>query len=201
MTQPIGRRERKKAQTRKALADAAWRLFAERGYDQVTVADVAEAADVSVTTLFKHFESKEALVFDRESTVEAGLVAAVRERGPGRSILDALRAHLARAPPLDPAVKQDLRRFTEVVSRTPALREYARRMWMRHEDALSRAIAEETGAAADDIAVQALARYALEAVALAEHHPDPQRALSVVFDLLERGWGKYGARPSSPGPG
>ncbi|WP_147264659.1 TetR/AcrR family transcriptional regulator, partial [Streptomyces sp. NBRC 110611] len=58
-----GRRERKKAQTRKALADAALRLFLERGYDGVSVKDVAEAADVSVTTLFKHFSGKEALVF------------------------------------------------------------------------------------------------------------------------------------------
>ena len=62
MTQTIGRRERKKAATRKSLADAALRLFLDRGYDQVSIRDIAEAADVSTTTLFKHFPSKEALV-------------------------------------------------------------------------------------------------------------------------------------------
>lgn len=58
-----GRRERKKAQTRKALADAAVRLFAEHGYDGVTVAQIAEAADVSIATLFAHVpDGKEALI-------------------------------------------------------------------------------------------------------------------------------------------
>ncbi|MGY5138836.1 TetR/AcrR family transcriptional regulator, partial [Streptomyces nigrescens] len=63
----MGRRERKKAATRQALADAALRLFLERGYDQVSIRDIAEAADVSTTTLFKHFPGKEALVFDADS--------------------------------------------------------------------------------------------------------------------------------------
>ena len=66
----MGRRERKKAATRQALADAALRLFLEHGYDQVTVRDIAEAADVSTTTLFKHFPGKEALVFDEDADHE-----------------------------------------------------------------------------------------------------------------------------------
>lgn len=80
MTEPTGRRERKKAQTRQSLADAALELFLGRGYDQVGVKDVADLADVSVTTLFKHFPVKEALVFDQEDDLEAALVAAVRDR-------------------------------------------------------------------------------------------------------------------------
>src|SRR3954471_6936813 len=94
MTEVIGRRERKKAQTRKALADAALELFLDRGYDQVGVREVADAADVSVTTLFKYFPSKEALVFDLDEDIEAALVAAVRDREPGRPILQALREHI-----------------------------------------------------------------------------------------------------------
>lgn len=79
MTETMGRRERKKAATRRALADAALRLFLEHGYNNVGIKDVAEAADVSTTTLFKHFPSKEALVFDLDADVEAALVAADRK--------------------------------------------------------------------------------------------------------------------------
>src|SRR4051794_41350410 len=82
-----GRRERKKAATRRALADAALELFLERGYDDVTVAEIAEAADVSVTTLFNHFPGgKPALVFDEAQAREDALVAAVRDRPEGTGL-------------------------------------------------------------------------------------------------------------------
>ncbi|WP_280456240.1 helix-turn-helix domain-containing protein, partial [Nocardia brasiliensis] len=72
MTEP-GRRERKKAANRQALADAALRLFLERGYDAVGVREIADAADVSVATLYKHFPGgKEAQVFDQDADREAG---------------------------------------------------------------------------------------------------------------------------------
>src|SRR4051794_40719745 len=91
---PVGRRERKKAATRQAIANAALRLFLERGYDQVSIRDIAEAADVSTTTLFKHFTGKEALVFDEEQHNEAALVAAVRQRAADQSVIDALRQYV-----------------------------------------------------------------------------------------------------------
>ncbi|MBF6174991.1 TetR/AcrR family transcriptional regulator [Nocardia blacklockiae] len=187
MSEPIGRRERKKAQTRKALADAALELFVARGYDQVGVREIADAADVSVTTLFKYFPTKEALVFDLDEDVEAALVAAVRQRAPGRTPLAALREHLrgwvtaVAAAPTTPA-------FARLIEETPVLSQYASRMWLRHETALARAIAAETGAAADDIACAALARFALEAVELARGQPDPGEAIDTIFDLLDRGW-------------
>jgi len=96
MTTPVGRRERKKAATRQALADAALNLFIERGYDAVTLHEIAEAADVSTTTLLKHFPSKEALVFDKEADQEAGLVAAVRDRAPGVTVPQTLCAYVKR---------------------------------------------------------------------------------------------------------
>ncbi|MFJ9776398.1 TetR/AcrR family transcriptional regulator [Kitasatospora sp. NPDC101157] len=190
MTETTGRRERKKAQTRQALADAALELFLERGYDQVGVKDVADAADVSVTTLFKHFPSKEALVFDQDDDLEAALVAAVRERPAGRSIPQALREHLLlgqtrfavhAADPRFPA-------FLRMVQDTPALRDYAHRMWTRHEAALAGAIAEDVGASRDDVRCAALARFALEARSLIQRHPDPARAADEAFALLEHGW-------------
>jgi AcrR family transcriptional regulator len=187
MSEQVGRRERKKAQTRKALADAALELFLDRGYDQVGVREVADAADVSVTTLFKYFPSKESLVFDIDEDVEAALVAAVRDRAPGQTVVQALREHvLHRATAV--AVYPHTQAFTRMVEDTPALRDYASHMWLRHENALTKAIANEVGVSGDDVACAALARFALEAVTLAHRHPDPTQAVDTIFTLLERGW-------------
>ncbi|MFE1172479.1 TetR/AcrR family transcriptional regulator [Streptomyces sp. NPDC058773] len=187
-----GRRERKKAQTRQALADAALRLFTERGFDNVGVREVAEAADVSLSTLFKHFPSKEALVFDLDADIESALVAAIRDRAPGQSVLHALRDHLVRTRT---ALQTDDPLFV-LVDSTPALSDYARRMWLRHEKALATALAEATGPAPDDLAVVGLARFALEIPSLARTSDDPATAVRDLFTLLERGWaGTPLARP------
>ncbi|MCU1686113.1 MAG: hypothetical protein JWQ81_6852 [Amycolatopsis sp.] len=187
MIEQTGRRERKKAQTRKALADAALELFLDRGYDQVGVREVADAADVSVTTLFKYFPSKESLVFDIDEDVEAALVAAVRDRAPGRPVLQALHEHaLHRAT--EAVAYPHISAFTRMVEDNPALRDYSRRMWLRHEAALARAITDEVGVPADDIGCAALARFALEAIALAHQHPDPPQAIDTIFTLIEHGW-------------
>src|SRR5277367_1408103 len=100
MEASLGRRERKKLATRDAIADQAMRLFLERGYDAVTVAEIAEAADVAVSTLFKHFESKEAIAFARDPAMEAELRRAVLERAPGVSIAQSLRDFLVDSPAL-----------------------------------------------------------------------------------------------------
>ncbi|WP_042374522.1 TetR/AcrR family transcriptional regulator [Streptacidiphilus neutrinimicus] len=190
MTEPAGRRERKKAQTRQSLADAALELFLERGYDQVGVKDVADHADVSVTTLFKHFSGKEALVFDQDDDLEAELVAAVRERPPGQSIPQALREHLLLKQTQLAIHATDPRfaDFTRLVQETPALRDYAQRMWTRHEAALAKAIAEAVGAPEDDVSCAALARFAVEARGLVLRHAEPRRAADEAFALLEHGW-------------
>lgn len=190
VTEPTGRRERKKAQTRQSLADAALRLFLDRGYDQVGVKDVADAADVSVTTLFKHFPGKEALVFDQDDDIEAALVAAVHNRPPGQSIPRALREHILLTQTQLAVNTTDPRfaAFTRMVQDTPALRDYAHHMWTRHEAALARAIANEVGAPEDDIACAALARFALEARVLIRRHADPRRTAEEAFSLLEHGW-------------
>ncbi|UUV31308.1 TetR/AcrR family transcriptional regulator [Amycolatopsis roodepoortensis] len=182
-----GRRERKKAATRQALADAALKLFLERGYDQVSIRDIAEAADVSTTTLFKHFPGKEALVFDESQDREERLVAAVRERKKGQSIVEALREYvLATWLPL--TKHPQYAEFTALVTGTPALQEYGERMWTRHAATLGAAIAEDTGADSDDIACHALARFVLDIPALTRGRPDPREDVERIFDLLERGW-------------
>ncbi|MEV6578785.1 helix-turn-helix domain-containing protein [Streptomyces sp. NPDC051582] len=188
MTGTTGRRERKKAQTRKALADAAMRLFTERGFDDVGVRDVAEAADVAVTTLFKHFPSKEALVFDEDEGKEAALVAAVRDRSPGQSVLRALRDHLAHTLVGTGQGSPEFAALTKLVESTPALQEHLDRMWLRHEKALLAALTEATGVPEGDVRTAALARFVMASPSLARGHDDPQKALHEVFDLLEDGW-------------
>ncbi|MEU5418136.1 TetR/AcrR family transcriptional regulator [Streptomyces sp. NPDC001407] len=188
MTEPSpGRRERKKAATRQAIADAALRLFLERGYDQVSIRDIADAADVSTTTVFKHFSGKEALVFDQDADRESALVTAVRQRAAGQSVLDALRQH-ALDTWLPIATHPQWEAFTELVDSTPALRAYADHMWTRHTDSLSAAIADEVGADHDDLACTALARFVLEIPALTRARQDHRAAVEAVFDILARGW-------------
>ncbi len=184
---PVGRRERKKAATRQAIADAALRLFLERGYDQVSIRDIADAADLSTTTLFKHFPGKEALVFDQEQERDAELVAAVRDRAAGQSIVDGLRQYVLRTwPPI--AAHPEAAVFNRLVDSTPALRAYWERMWSRHTDTLSRAIADETGTDSGDIAAVTLARFVLDIPALTRGRPDRRAAVETIFDILEHGW-------------
>ncbi|WP_329048817.1 TetR/AcrR family transcriptional regulator [Amycolatopsis sp. NBC_01488] len=186
MTSGTGRRERKKAATHQALADAALRLFLERGYDDVGVREIADAADVSTTTLQKHFPSKESLVFDRDTDIEETLIAAVRDRAPGTSVVDALRNYtLAR---VERGAADQASEFMTLVHSTPALADYWHRMWMRHEDALSRVVAAETGAPETDPGCAALAHFALETSALALRAENPARTVEAAFAILERGW-------------
>src|SRR3954466_9208574 len=90
--QTEGLRARKKRAARQAIAATARRLFAERGFDAVTVAEIAAAADVSEKTVFNHFPTKEDLAFaDRERGL-LQLVAEIRKRPPGEPVLDVFRA-------------------------------------------------------------------------------------------------------------
>jgi AcrR family transcriptional regulator len=189
-TEPLvttGRRERKKAATRRAIADAALHLFLERGYDAVTVREVAEHADVSATTLLNHFPSKESLVFDRDADIEASLVGAVVERARQDSPLQALRAHLkeraARAGAAPGAA-----RFRALVRSAPALVDYQRDMWVRHHRALAAAIADADGRAADDRSCGLVAVFALQTFASALASDDPEKTVDLGFDVIEHGW-------------
>lgn len=184
---PTGRRERKKAATREALAGAARRLFLERGFDQVTVAEIADEADTAVSTLFAHFPGgKEALVLGDRSERERSLTAAVRERGEGVSILQALHDFLATRGPFDPDPARQDTRLADLVVATPALRAYARSLWTGCETTLAQVIATET--TVDDFSVRQLARYVLEVPDLAGTEPDPPAALAAAFARLKLAW-------------
>ena len=80
----MGLRELKKEQTRQLIADTAWRLFADRGFDNVTVAEIAREAQVAEATVFNYFRSKEDLFYSRFEAFSARLADAVRDRDIGR---------------------------------------------------------------------------------------------------------------------
>ena len=183
-SRPLGRRERKKERTRQTLADEALRLFVQRGFDEVTVAEIADAADVAVSTLFKHFPTKEALLFSKDARIGAGFVDAVTDRSPEGTVLEALRVYLHRAPDLASGSPE----FVALVRRTPALTRYVDRMWSRHADGLCHAIARATGVSPEDTRTRAFARYVVEIPSIVRSDPERRRAIDAIFDLLARGW-------------
>lgn len=190
MSADVGRRERKKAATRKAISDAATQLFVERGFDEVSIREVADAADVSPTTVFAHFPKKEALVFDEDDAQRDMLVAAVRDRPEGTSVSDALRDLYRReliGLAFDPTGAHR-RQFMQLITDTPALRDYASRMWLRHEDALAAAIAATTGQSEPDAETRVYARMVLQLQILAFEHDDAAATIEAGFRIFERGW-------------
>jgi AcrR family transcriptional regulator len=142
----VGLREEKKQRTRAALADAALTLFTERGFDQVTVAEVAAAAGVSVNTAFNYFPTKEDLFFDRQGEVEGRLAGWVQDRMRGRSPSQAVRDGVLRAlAEGDPTIglSPEAEVFWRTIDASPALRARAREISERSEAALTAALAEE----------------------------------------------------------
>src|SRR4051795_2141763 len=150
-----GLRERKKQQTRQVHADPARGLFSQRGFDRVTVAEVARAAEVSEATVFNYFPSKEDLFYSGLEAFEEELLSAIRDREPGESILDAFarfvltpRGLLASA---DPEAEERLASITRVIEESPALLAGEQRIFAGYTDSLARLIAEEVGAKVDDV--------------------------------------------------
>lgn len=91
MSTPSDLRSRKRLATRQAISNAATRLFLERGFDHVTVDEIAAAADVGRMTVFNHFPRKEDMFFDRDEEGREALRAALRERVAGVSPVETLR--------------------------------------------------------------------------------------------------------------
>ncbi|MFE7609924.1 TetR/AcrR family transcriptional regulator [Streptomyces celluloflavus] len=148
-----GLRERKKRRTRQLISDVATGLFLERGFDAVTVAEVAEAAEVAVNTVYNYFPAKEDLFLDRSAALVERLSRYVRGRDKGESAADAvLRELRGEVEAVSPTVglMAGYDRFLRVVHGADALKS---RLWHLQQEQLvhlATTLREETGAAADD---------------------------------------------------
>jgi AcrR family transcriptional regulator len=148
-------RERKKERTHEAIANAALELFLERGFDAVTIADVAQRAEVDVKTIYNYFPSKPDLFYHRLEAFEDSLLAAVRDREPGESVLAALARFLlathARGLLGNEQATARLRAITEMIVDSPTLLAYEEQVYARFTAALANLLATETRAPPADV--------------------------------------------------
>jgi AcrR family transcriptional regulator len=212
-TEKPGLRERKKAKTRLAISDVASKMFIERGFDDVTVAEVAAAAEVSVATIFNYFETKEELFFDREGEVIEAQRRLILERKVGETIASALHRGFLGA--IDAGLPQLMAHgpsFLRTIDGSSALRARLRLGYEKAEALLAETIAEETEAGAGDptpqivaamlVAIQRTLMESASAAALRGDAVAPtkrriRRACDRAFVLLEGGMRDYGKK--SPG--
>ncbi|WP_309116150.1 TetR family transcriptional regulator [Saccharothrix sp.] len=151
-TPPPGLRARKKQQTRENISNQATRLFLERGFDKVTIADVAEAAQVAKMTVTNYFPRKEDLALDLGGVFVDMLARTVRERTPGESALTALhRAYADAVARRDPVIGFSGPEFARMIADSPALVSRLREFHDDRETALAEALTEETAARPDDL--------------------------------------------------
>ncbi|WCB91928.1 hypothetical protein DSM104299_00606 [Baekduia alba] len=172
-------RDRKKRATRDAIFQTARRLFLEKGFDAVTVAEIARAADVSEKTVFNHFPTKEDLAFAGGEERLAALVAAIRERDPGTPVIATFRtATQELLEEVATARADDVLAVPRMVRTSATLRDRLFIGWEREAMTLAPAIAEAAGVPEDDVVAVVVAR------ALAWTHRQVMRA---VFTRLLAG--------------
>jgi AcrR family transcriptional regulator len=175
MSPEPGLRERKKQRTRETIANAARRLFAERGYHATTLPEIAEAADVSTRTIFAYFPSKEDILFSDFPIMKQALAQALAERPEGEDALETVRKFILS---LDKFEKTDLdEQMRLCIESDETLRSHLRARLASLEELIAPAIAKDLNAAADDVRPQVVAA-----------------SLTAAFNVLtERGGG-----PKSP---
>jgi AcrR family transcriptional regulator len=154
LTEQPGLRERKKQQTRRLLADTARQLFVDRGFDAVTIAEIAHAADVSEPTVHNYFPKKDDLVFSGLEGFEDELLTAIRERPADQTVFDAFATLVGEPGGLlaasDKNVARRLLEISQVINDSPALLAREQQILARYTDSLTDLIADETRAGADD---------------------------------------------------
>jgi AcrR family transcriptional regulator len=209
----MGLRELKKEQTRQHIAGTAWQLFIDRGFDQVSVAEVARAAQVAEATVFNYFPSKEDLFYSRLESFWTRLAEEVSARPPGQPVLAAFQAALLADGGLlgalesgDPDAVAQLRTVNNVVAASPALLAREQQVLSRAASDLAARLAAETGAAADDprpqVAANALLgvhrvlidyvrRRVLGGDQLPSLPADVRKLSAEAFGLLGHGLGDY----------
>lgn len=202
---PLGLREIKKRRTRQALIEAAMRLYRERGFDRMTVAEIAREADVAPRTFFGYFETKEDVFLGRGDDRLDRLVRAFRERDRGQPILAAIRPVLLQdRESLLTSSGGRLPDLPELL-RHPAMTHRLRERWNQWEDVLAQGIAEDVGAAAGDprprVVAAAITGAIRIAAAAAAEQPNRRKQVAIeVFELLASGLAHYGARRGKRSP-
>ena len=146
-------RERKKQRTRQLIRDTALHLFMQRGFDQVTIAEVAREADVSEATVFNHFPTKEDLVYGQMEAFEQELLEAVRDRPPGQSALAAYAGFVLAIRGLitEQQGPEQIAAWARLVLESPALVSREHEIFAQYTAALATLLAEETGVGPDDL--------------------------------------------------
>ena len=208
----LGLRERRKQETRQAISDIATQMFVERGFDEVTIAQVADAAGVAKMTVTNYFPRKEDLVFDRAEAVVRQLADVITARAPGESMLAAIRRDYAEAVArADVTLGLSTPAFAQMILSSPVLLGRALEMLDQRERALGDAIAAETGTDNSQQRLVAALLASVHRVLSAEAsersltgQPREEicamlaRAATRAFDLLEPSLGSYGIR-AQPG--
>jgi AcrR family transcriptional regulator len=196
-----GLRERKKQATRTHISDMATKLFMARGFEQVTIDDVAVAANVSKMTVFNYFPRKEDLFFDRSDDTQQLLRTALDRRG-GRSPMAALRAlaHdlVEQGHPVT-KVSRDIAVYWKVVAESPSLHARALELFEQLERELSHMLSASVEAQTNDPTARLIAAMVLGAwrVAFSEalrcQRSAPVATVRQVFlELLDRGFAAAG---------
>ena len=210
-TDTEGLRERKKRRTRQAIADAAMDLFNAHGFDAVTVADVARAAEVSEKTVFNYFPAKEDLVLHGGEERRAAVIEAIRTRPPGTPLVTPFRdATMAFVDAVDHGPVEHIVAVPRLVAQSRSLRDRLFLGWEQEAAALTPVIAEELGADESDLVPAVVARTLAWAhrmvfraafqrlLAGEDRHEvaaDLRKQARSVYDQLERGLAGYGVKP------
>ncbi|KRG53206.1 TetR/AcrR family transcriptional regulator [Stenotrophomonas beteli] len=194
MTPPPGRREQRKAETRQAISDIATRLIIERGFEAVSMSEIAEAAGVSRKTVFNYFASKEDLVFDRDEEARAVLREGMTERGgmtPLAAFQSLLCSLLHSGHPLL-RISAGAAAFWATVADSPALVAHARRLQAQLTDDLAQLMATAAGRPARDAEARLGAAMLLSSVVAAYESGLASQALgedprAAMVQLIVRG--------------
>jgi AcrR family transcriptional regulator len=185
-----GLRERKKLQTRERIASVALDLFAERGYDHTTLAEIAEAADVSPRTIFAYFQSKEDILFCDEPLLYERLERTLRERPPGATTVDALREFVSSFDEFD----EHARLRKRIIGASEGLRTSERARSAPMEELVTESIARDLGDVGPDdirprlIAASVTAAFSAVRDRLQDESGEPlpyEQALEILDQVLE----------------
>lgn len=186
-TPKTGLRERKKIQTRQAIRRAAYRLFEEQGYDATPVDRIAEAADVSPSTVFRYFPTKEDIVLTDE--YDPLLEAAIRARPAGEPPLQAIRHAILdslRDICQSPEERAELSARTRLLRDVPAVRARSMESMSATGRILAGVIAERTGRPVDDLELRIFTGAVLGAFQEATMHWGEHGQQGELVDVIER---------------